>query len=232
MPFNSPEFEITHLCNKQCDMCSHRIKTSSFTYIEPESLDYVLSCFSKEYIKNVKKVLIIGGEPLLHPYYTKVLLKIKNKFPKAKCVVSTNGSYLDKVPENIFNKFVWRISEYPKFNDKIIKKYRGKPHVSISGWGGWWDINNDPNLTPDVAKTVEKRCFHQVRIIGTKLYRCCLSEGIEREYNLSSVHVQMSANWEQWWKKLPVWKACQHCFKANVILGKWSKSDNKNAEHD
>jgi len=231
MPIFKAEFEITHICDKMCDMCSHRISTSKFTYITLEELDKILACFKP---KQIKSILIIGGEPISHPYFEQVLLKIKKKFPhipKGRRVISTNGRQLDKVPKFIFDDWKWAISEYPGWNDEIVKRYREKPNVRISGWGGWWDMRINPNISPDLAKQVEKKCFHQVRIVGTKLYRCCLSEGVEREFLNESVHTEMSSNWQQDWKNLPVWKACQHCFKANVILNKWNKKRDKKIEH-
>lgn len=232
MPITKAEFEITHICDKMCEMCSHRIDTSSFTYIDPMEMYDLLECFKP---KQIKSILIIGGEPLCHPQLEEILDMIKLKFPRVprgRRVVSTNGRLLDTVPREIFNDWKWAISEYPRWNDEIIKKYKGKKNVRISGFGGWWDMKINPNISEKLAKQVEKNCFHQVRIIGTKLYRCCLSEGVEREFLKETVHVEMSPNWQNDWKKLPVWKACQHCFKANVILGRWNKPRNKNVKHN
>lgn len=232
MPITKAEFEITHLCDKMCGMCSHRISTSNFKFIDPMEMHGLLGCFKP---KQISSILIIGGEPLVHPNLHEILDMIKSKFPhipRGRRVVSTNGRLLDTVPKEIFNEWRWTISEYPGWNDDIIKKYKGKPGVRVSGFGGWWDMKANPNLTPKQAKRVEKSCFHQVRIIGTNLYRCCLSEGVEREFNTDSVHVEMSPNWQRDWNKLPVWKACQHCFKANVILGRWNKQRYKNVRHN
>lgn len=232
MPITKAELEITHLCDKMCNMCSHRIATSNFKFISQEELHKVLDCFKPNQIKSI---LIIGGEPLCHPIIEWTLNTIKNKFPhipRGRRVVSTNGRLLDTAPKEIFNDWKWAISEYPGWNDEIIKKYKGKKNVRISGFGGWWDMTVDPNISEKLAKCVEKSCFHQVRIVGTKLYRCCLSEGVEREFLKEPVHVEMSKNWQEDWKHLPVWKACQHCFKANVVLGKWNKPRNKNVRHN
>ncbi len=232
MPITRAEFEITHICNKMCAMCSHRIATSNFKYVSYTEMCRILSFFKPNQIKSIRA---IGGEPLSHPQYQEILNLIKLHFPKIprnRTIVSTNGGFLDKVPREIFNEWEWKITEYPGWNDEIIKKYRGKPNVRISGWDGWWDMNEDPNISEKLAKRVEKSCFHQVRIVGIKLYRCCHSEGIEREFLNESVHTEMSPNWQDDWKRLPVWKACQHCFKARVVLGEWTKPRDRKVKHN
>ena len=231
MPITKAEFEITHLCDKMCTSCSHRIRTSDFKFISSPEMYDLLECFKP---KQIDSILIIGGEPLCHPQLEEILDMIKLKFPhipRKRRVVSTNGRLITQVEHKTFFDWIWRISEYPGWNDAIIKMYKGTKNIRISGFGGWWDMNVDPNLSKKLAKQVEKKCFHQVRIVGTKLYRCCLSEGIEREFLEGSVHIEMSPNWQKDWKKLPVWKACQHCFKANVILGRWNKPKNKVVNH-
>ena len=233
LPITRAEFEITHICDKMCDNCSHRIKTSNFTSISFKDMIKVLKCFKKP--KQIKSILVIGGEPLCHPHLQGTLELIRNSFlhiPRNRRVVSTNGKQLDRIQKEVFDLWTWKISEYPGWNDEIVKKYEGKKNIRISHWGyGWWPLV-DPNLSLQVAKQVEKRCFHQIRIVGTKLYRCCLAEGVERTYKTGKVHVEMSPNWLNDWRKIPVWKACQHCFKANHILGKWTKPMNKIVRHN
>ncbi|MFX0095618.1 MAG: hypothetical protein ACFFBD_28025, partial [Candidatus Hodarchaeota archaeon] len=63
-------------------------------------------------------------------------------------------------------------------------------------------------------------CFYQIRIVGTRLYNCCMAEGIERYYNTESVHVTFDENWKEKLLKIPTWKACQHCFQAGDLLGR------------
>lgn len=232
IPITKAEFEITHLCDKMCKNCSHRISTSDFKFVTQKEMYDILKCFKPE---DIKDILIIGGEPLCHPNLDEILNMIKLKFkrvPRNRRVISTNGRLLPYVNHDTFFDWTWRISEYPGWNDEVIQKFSKVKNVRISRWGGWWDINIDPNLSVKKAMAVEKKCFHQVRIVGKNLYRCCLSEGVEREFLNSSVHVEMSPNWKKDWRNLPVWKACQHCFKANVIMGKWNKKHDKKIKHN
>lgn len=218
------DFEITHLCNKHCPSCSHRIDTSDFTYVTLEEMKEVLDCFSIPEI--VSNILIIGGEPLCHPHYKRIIRMIEKKFRNSRIIISTNGKLLPKVPKEFLERYIWRISRYPGWNDEICDKYKKFKNVQVLGFGGWWNPDQDPNLTLEQAKKVEKVCFHQYRIIGTNLYRCCLSEGVERAFKTKPVHVKMTKNFLQDWKKIPVEYACQHCFKANEVYLK-SKTDSK-----
>ena len=226
------EFEITHLCNKMCDNCSHRIKNSSFKYTTLFDLDKIISCLNP---KEFNSVLITGGEPLCHPFFEQFMKKIKEKFPhlsKQAIIIQTNGTLLEKVPKQVFEQFSWWISEYPGWNDKIIKKYCNNENVSIHPWNSWWPLK-DPNLNEIDAKIISEKCpYHQIRIIGTKLYRCCHSEGIERNFSIEKVHSDISKNWKFDWINLPVWKACQHCHQAFLIQGKWkSNKEFRNISH-
>ena len=75
------ELEITHRCNKNCRLCDHRIATSDYDYLTIEQywqiLDAARPLWGPDRGSNVDirqpgdfdGVLLIGGEPLMHPHF-------------------------------------------------------------------------------------------------------------------------------------------------------------------
>ena len=210
------ELEITHRCNKNCELCDHRIATSDYDYLVPEQYWQIL--------KGVKpgdfdSVLLIGGEPLMHPQFVDLAWRVMGDFQYADHIqVATNGGLLTEVPQDLLVLLEWIVQEYPGWNDAMVTKFGWRDNVTVRPHREFWDPYDDPDLDEETARWVADHCQRQVRVVGTKLYRCCLSEGVERYYQTDPVHAEFSENWRQDWENLPVWKACAHCFRAREAL--------------
>ncbi|MFX0096106.1 MAG: radical SAM protein, partial [Candidatus Hodarchaeota archaeon] len=189
------------MCNKKCQYCSHRIQTSDYKYLKPEEFKYIVSCIKKP--REIVHVNVVGGEPLCHPHFNWLMKKMLTVFPNARIRVLTNGKLLPTVNKKIFNKLDFQISEYPSWNDEIIREYRKYPNVKIEKFEGFWNPNIDPNLDEKTAKEIRKKCYFGITILGTKMYGCCGSEGIERAYKTEPVHIKFDASWKENLSKLP-----------------------------
>lgn len=79
------DVKITNICNGNCNFCIEKdgLKT------ENVSVDKLIESTNK--LKDYKKVLILGGEPLLYPYLYEYLEGIKEK---DEIYITTNGSLL------------------------------------------------------------------------------------------------------------------------------------------
>ena len=206
------ELEITHRCNKMCELCDHRIRTSSYDHLTRAQYKYIVSCIEQP--EEMHSVLLTGGEPLCHPDFKWLAKAITRDFKNARLKLQTNGKLLSEVDEGLLDNFYIILSEYPGFNDDIVQEYLNYDGVRVIRFHGFWDPYRDPNLDEETAKEIRARCIYQVRLVGTRIYGCCLSEGIERYYQTEPVHVEFSRNWQEDWQNLPTWKACQHCFRA------------------
>jgi len=179
-----------------------------------EQYNKVVSYITKEQKEEINIVWVIGGEPLCHPYFETLIKKIRKDFPTQEIIVFTNGKLLDRVSKDMFDICHFRVTRYEGFNDEVYIKYKDNKKVFWFNGEAFVDPYVDPNLPDDMAKEVDKRCNHWIRILGTKLYKCCISEGVERYYKTDSVHVEFDENWLENWEKLPNWKACKHCYIA------------------
>jgi len=209
------ELEITHRCNKNCPNCDHRIATSDYDYLVPEQYRQIRNSVQPW---DFDSVLLIGGEPLMHPLFVELVWQVMADFGQHIVQVATNGKLLPRIKQGELMRLKWIIQEYPGWNDEVVAQFRHEPNVTVRPHRPFWDPYDDPDLDEETARRVAKACQRQVRVVGTRLYRCCLSEGVERYYQTDPVHVEFSENWRQDWENLPVWKACQHCFRAREAL--------------
>jgi len=94
-PFEYLFWEITDACNSRCSNCNiWRVKPSR-DVLKPEEVERL---FSSGFFKDVKDVIISGGEPVLLPYLEENLLIMrKHIMPNASVSLSTNGLLPDRV---------------------------------------------------------------------------------------------------------------------------------------
>jgi len=123
-------FEITNNCNKNCEYCAKMPrKSDKIKYLKIEDYKYVISCMNKKDREHIRKVVITGGEPLLHLRFIELISLMRKDFPKAELEIISNGKLIKKLPQknlrvlpNIKN-ISFKVSEYPKWNDDIIEIY-------------------------------------------------------------------------------------------------------------
>lgn len=208
------QLEITHLCNKRCLLCDHRIRSSDYKYLTKEQYGHLISCIGPDDFDSVQ---FIGGEPLCHPHFDWLVDCVIRDFGDDKLIkVITNGLLLPQLSDHILERLHIFISPYPGFNDDIVAEFRDRDNVILRDRMCFWNPYRDPNLTDGVAKQIQALCNDpgDVRVVGTKLYGCMLAEPTERYYHTDPVHVEFTENWREDWLSLPTWKACQHCFGA------------------
>ena len=213
------QFEITHECNQNCPLCDHRIKFSRYRGMTPKDYGYIVSCLGPSRFRTAD---LIGGEPLVHPKFDWFAQRMLTDFESARVRVRTNGRLMPQVRERnpqLFDRLTWILQTYPGFNDEVVVAMVDLPNVKILKFEGFWNPYRDPDLDETTAREVRLKCNYHVRLVGTKLYNCCLANGIEQYYETDPVHVQITPNWREDWCKLETWKACQHCFRAIERFG-------------
>ncbi len=77
--------EVTHRCNYSCKHCY--VKAPQNREMSLDNAKKILSILKK---KNFKKIVVTGGEPLLHPHIKEILTEIKQQ--GFKLVLITNGT--------------------------------------------------------------------------------------------------------------------------------------------
>ena len=139
--FNTSENEnillwrVTESCNAQCNYCilgSSRQLASEPIRIEDDKIQNVINEISN---KNIKKLIISGGEPLLVENLVEIVKKISSK-SSCKITICTNGIKLnddneyDKITSKLknienFKKFVISVDHYDEESYIESKKIHG-----------------------------------------------------------------------------------------------------------
>lgn len=86
---------LTNVCNFNCPYCfASEIRSEDKSWITEEQFNEILN-FHK--VSNQREVRFIGGEPTLHPEFTKLLNRVVNDDWFESIMVFTNGSFSDEV---------------------------------------------------------------------------------------------------------------------------------------
>ncbi|MFN8579246.1 MAG: radical SAM protein [Candidatus Sericytochromatia bacterium] len=94
-------FETSNICNLECIMCngkfSHLIrKNREKLPILPLELNSTHYDSFKPYLKKIKKITLMGGEPFLINEYLEVIEYIINNNPDCQIIIQTNATILTK----------------------------------------------------------------------------------------------------------------------------------------
>jgi hypothetical protein len=178
------EFHLADHCNLNCKGCSHfsPIRDEYFAELEEYRRDLVQlqSLFS-----SVWKIILLGGEPLLHPQVVDFLLLSRSFFPKANLAITTNGILLPKMPERFWdvcrscsvNIYYTVYPPFKKTEHAIIQLATSKGvRISaniVNSFHGFYNKKGDTNV-----RFAFKKCrsrFYCPMLRNGRLYVCCLS---------------------------------------------------------
>lgn len=112
---------VTEQCNLNCKACFHMIPISpwkDYYWYICENIKPQLELLAK-HSNIVSSLVIMGGEPTLHPNITSILYVAREVFPNITIAMATNGSVLRVFEDEVFikallrNNIEVRIVEYP-----------------------------------------------------------------------------------------------------------------------
>ena len=118
------ESEITEFCNLNCKGCA------DFINLVPTKKHYALEEFTNDYTRlselfcTVKKIRLMGGEPLLNPHLSEYVTVCRKLFPEADIRIVTNGTLIPKLPAKTLQNIrktgaKFDISNYPPTRKKL-----------------------------------------------------------------------------------------------------------------
>lgn len=179
----------THLCdhcNLSCKSCTHfspLVTEPVFTDLEQYTKD--IRALSKKL--EIRTILLLGGEPLLHPQLNDFMRVTRETYPHSRIFILTNGLLLPKMPNDFWEtlrqcRIHIRWSKYPLLKDKFseiyrhLKKHRALSFGEISSkyTGCFYNFSPfSPNGTED-PKQAFRECFAKgcVTLYRGKLYTC------------------------------------------------------------
>ena len=177
---NYLETHLTDHCNLNCKACNHfcPISEPDFNNIEVFSND--LAVISKLF--NVKKLRLLGGEPLLHPEIKEFVKKARQFLPNCDLRIVTNGLLVKSMDEVFWeccrdNNVTIDLSKYPivKNFDEIITtiKLQNVNVGHINEISEFW-VSLNPRGDSDISNTFQNcECFREcVTLYKGKIYKC------------------------------------------------------------
>ena len=96
------EYHVVDHCNLKCAACGHfsNIAEDCFANLEKFRSDY--KRFVKVMGDKLKGIILMGGEPLLHPSIEQFVTSAHQLFPDGTIDMFTNGILLKKMPESFW----------------------------------------------------------------------------------------------------------------------------------
>ncbi|MCJ7633972.1 hypothetical protein MUP77_16495, partial [Candidatus Bathyarchaeota archaeon] len=178
------EYHLADHCNLSCKGCSHFSPVRDERFAELDEYRSDLSQL-KRLFSNVRKIELLGGEPLIHPKVVDFLLLSRSFFPKAAIGITTNGILLPRMSEEFWNacrscSIHILYTVYPPFRkteSAIVKlaKSKGVRIIAnqVTSFHGFYNKAGDTNVESAFKKCRSR--FYCPMLRNGRLYVCCLS---------------------------------------------------------
>ena len=125
------EINIADNCNLNCQSCNHFSPIATCHYIDKEKMRDDLKRMNELFGEEIRNVMLLGGEPLLHPSISELMYVARDSLPSAHLQLYTNGIKLPQMDEDFWvackeNRIEILITKYPiKFDyskcDEVAK---------------------------------------------------------------------------------------------------------------
>ena len=177
---NYLETHLTDHCNLNCKACNHfcPISEKKFNNINVFSED--LNTISRLF--NIKKLRLLGGEPLLHPEIKDFIKSARKILPDCDIRIVSNGTLIKTMTDDFWeccrdNNITFDLSKYPivKNFDEIIRviKLQNVNVGHINEISEFW-VSLNPAGDSDMLETFQScECFRDcVTLYNGKIYKC------------------------------------------------------------
>lgn len=119
-PLKKLQFE-THIvehCNLNCQMCTHFSPLAQTEFADINLFEKDLQRLYELFVNDVSYIMLLGGEPLLHPLLTQFLKIARKVFLYTDIILYTNGLLIPKMNKAFFetckeNKITIILTRYP-----------------------------------------------------------------------------------------------------------------------
>lgn len=96
------DVHVTDHCNLNCKGCTHFAPlVEQEVFKDPDQVGKDLRELAKKFV--IKKIHLLGGEPLLHPRVNEFVKNAREAFPRTSISVITNLLLVEQMPESFWN---------------------------------------------------------------------------------------------------------------------------------
>lgn len=96
------EVNLVDHCNLNCQCCNHFSPLSPQKFLDLDVYENDIKRISELYVDNRGTLMLLGGEPLLHPNITDIIRITREYLPNMTIDIVTNGLLLKKMDENFW----------------------------------------------------------------------------------------------------------------------------------
>ena len=174
------EMHIVDHCNLNCAGCNHFCSLAEPFYITIEEFTNQLKLV-KEKIPSLKWLMLLGGEPTLHPQLLELCIIARELFPNITIEVLSNGKDLSNIVDKRmeFDKLniSFTLARYNiEYNEEHINKLCELPNNGRS-WGreSFTQTLVDITGSQDMEESFYLKCHHQLpcfTLQDYKIYEC------------------------------------------------------------
>lgn len=184
------EVHLADHCNLNCKYCDHFSPLADKKFLDTAVFEKDCKRISELTNGRIESLLLLGGEPLLHPDIGIIINTSRKYFKKCSIIIYTNGILLLKQNEMFWkscheNRAVIAISGYPiSLDNNAIKKKSTKYNVKIiflTRVKTMYKMHLDIEGRQDIGNSF-KKCKRSNRCIfleDGKLYTCTLIPNIK-----------------------------------------------------
>ena len=173
------EIHLTDHCNLNCRGCGHFSPIAEKWFADPSDHARDMRQLRKLF-STIKKIHLLGGEPLLHPRIESFLFSTRSCFPGADIRIVTNGTLLHEISNSFWdacrsNSVALDLTIYPPLKSKessFVELANSKGvKVFIVGGTPFYALYNK-NGDSDIEKSFKKCITPCPNLRGGKLYVC------------------------------------------------------------
>lgn len=191
----SLDIELVGECNLNCKSCTHFSPVAQTERLSVEEFEADLRQLSILMPDKIKKINLLGGEPLLHEQIEDFMKISRKYFPNIEICIVTNGILLLGKQESFWktaceNKIVIEVTKYPvKLDFKKMKETAKKYKVTLQFYGRSGYVQKTQYFLPldlegkqDMRESFT-RCFMArscITLYRGRLFPCSYAAYIER----------------------------------------------------
>lgn len=181
------EINVVEHCNLNCKGCDHFSPLAKEIFTIPEAYERDVGRLAELFDDKVHQIVLLGGEPLLHPRIVDFITGTRRHFPEVHLQISTNGMLLPHQGEKFWQachecKVSVYITNYPITLDKErIRTLAAKYAVNVGVPGDQNKEMSKHTLDPQGGCRIDrsfKKCYRGNSCIflqGGRLFTCTVA---------------------------------------------------------
>lgn len=176
-------FHIVDHCNLNCQMCNKFSPLAKEKFVMADGIIKDAYRLAEITGRKIRRIVITGGEPLLHPELEKILEGMHKAFPECEIQLQTNGIKLMEKTDSFFklcqktNTFMW-ITQYPisfNYSEIISRCERNQVRTkwAVEGEKSSWKFSID--VDGNQKKYMTLFCWMHgncINVLNGKMYPC------------------------------------------------------------